>query len=39
MEKLNLPAGAYDLILKVSKTIDDLDSSNEIRPEHLAEAI
>lgn len=39
MDKLNLSARAYDRIIKVARTIADLDGTADITPSHIAEAI
>lgn len=39
MERLDMSARAYDRILKVARTIADLDGSTDVLPRHVSEAI
>ena len=39
MDELGLSARAHDRILRVARTIADMDSSDEIQPSHLVESI
>lgn len=39
MDRFNMSARAYDRILKVARTIADIDKSTEVKSRHIAEAI
>lgn len=38
-EKLNLSARSYFKIVKISRTIADLDNNSDILPSHISEAL
>jgi magnesium chelatase family protein len=38
MEELGLSARAYDKVLRVARTLADLEASDEIKPLHIAAA-
>ena len=39
MEELGLSAQAHDRILRVSRTVADMEGADEVRAEHVSEAI
>ncbi len=39
MEELGLSARAHDKVLRVARTIAGLEGSDEIKPQHIAEAV
>lgn len=39
INKLNLSARSFHRVVKISRTIADIESSDKIKPEHVAEAL